>query len=126
MTCLFLLACHHTKTIPVDTLKKPDLKKAAAFNVQLGMGYLKQGDRPRAKKKLLIAMQQAPDSSDVNAAMAYYYEQTNELDQARKYYLKALSLSSNAGAQLNNYGTFLCRQGQYKEAELYFLKAERR
>ncbi|WP_172653493.1 type IV pilus biogenesis/stability protein PilW [Legionella fallonii] len=123
MTCLFLLACHQTKSTQVDTVKKPDLKKAALFNVQLGLGYLKQGDRPRAKKKLLLALEQEPNSPDVNAAMAYYNEQTNELEKAKNYYLKAISLSGNDGAQLNNYGTFLCRQGEYKKAEGYFLKA---
>jgi len=123
MASLFLLACQHIKTNQAETSKKPDLSKAASFNVQLGLGYLKQGDRPRAKKKFLIALEQEPNSPDVNASIAYYFEKTNELDQAKKYYLKAISLSSNGGAQLNNYGTFLCRQGQYTKAETYFLKA---
>lgn len=125
MTCLTLQACQHNKTNQEQQTsnKKPDLNKAASYNVQLGLGYLKQGDRPRAKKKLLTALEQEPNSADVNAAIAYYFEQTNELDQSKKYYLKAVSLSSNGGAQLNNYGTFLCRQGQYKKAETYFLRA---
>lgn len=123
ITCLFLQACHHSKTDPIPTNKKKDLSKAASFNVQLGLGYLKQGDRPRAKKKLLTALEQAPKSPDVNAAIAYFFEQTNELDQSRKYYIKAVNLSSNGGAQLNNYGAFLCRQGEYKKAETYFLNA---
>lgn len=121
--CLLLSACQSTNVKQTQTQKKTDLTKAAAFNVQLGMGYLKQGDRPRAKKKLLTALEQAPQSPDVNAGMAYFYEQAGELDQAKKYYTKATSLSSNAGAQLNNFGTFYCRQGDYKKAEEYFLKA---
>lgn len=122
LTSLVLLACQHTKMNEVGT-KKPDFRKAASFNVQLGLAYLNQGDRPRAKKKLLTALKQEPNSPDVNAAIAYYFEKTNELKQAQKYYLKAISLSSNAGAQLNNYGAFFCRQGQYRKAETYFLKA---
>ncbi|MFI4963205.1 MAG: type IV pilus biogenesis/stability protein PilW [Legionellales bacterium] len=127
LSCCMLQGCPHpdtasaSKTEPVS--KKPDLIKAATYNVQLGLGYLKQGDRPRAKKKLLLALDQAPGSPDVNAAIAYYFEQTSELDQAKKYYLKAVTLSANSGAQLNNYGTFLCRQGDYQKAETYFLKA---
>ncbi len=103
--------------------QKTNLNQAAAYNTQLGLSYLKQGSRPRAKKKLLLALKQSPHSPDVNAAMAYYFEQTHELDQAKKYYLKALSLSDQDGAQLNNYGAFLCRQAQYKQSEAYFLKA---
>lgn len=118
-----LQSCQHADENSVAESKKPDLGKAATYNMQLGLGYLKQGDRPRAKKKLLLALDQEPLSADVNAALAYYFEKTNELTQANKYYLKAISLSSASGAQLNNYGTFLCRQGDYGKAEVYFLRA---
>ncbi len=122
-TCFIIQACQHPQDSQEPESKKPDLNKAASYNVQLGLGYLKQGDRPRAKKKLLSAMEQEPNSADVNVAMAYYFEQTNEVAQAKKYYLKAVALSGSSGAQLNNYGTFLCRQGDYKGADGYFLKA---
>ncbi|TAL64333.1 MAG: type IV pilus biogenesis/stability protein PilW [Legionella sp.] len=123
LACVLLQGCQHTEAKQEPENSKVDLKKAASFNVQLGLGYLKQGDRPRAKKKLLTALEQAPNSPDVSAALGYYFEQTSELEQAKKYYGKALDLSGNSGAQLNNYGTFLCRQGDYKKAEQYFLKA---
>lgn len=124
MTFLLLQACQqHIKEKDAPVKGRADLGKAATFNVQLGLGYLKQGDRPRAKKKLLTALKQEPTSADVNAALAYYFEQTNEVAEAKKFYLKALEFSSNSGAQLNNYGTFLCRQANYKEAEHYFLRA---
>lgn len=124
-SCVFVLSCQspHEKDEDLSFAQKKDLSKAASFNVQLGMGYLKQGNRSRAKKKLLTALKQQPNSPEVNAALGYYFEQTTELDQARSYYLKAINLSSHSGAQLNNYGTFLCRQGNYAEAEKYFLKA---
>jgi type IV pilus assembly protein PilF len=121
---LLIQACQHPEEDKEITEKnKPDLSKAASFNMQLGLGYLKQGQRPRAKKKLLTALKQEPNSPDINAAMAYYLEQTNDLDAARKYYLKAISLSANSGAQLNNYGSFLCKQGEYKKADEYFIRA---
>lgn len=120
---IILQACQHNEDNTELQKNQPDLSKAASFNMQLGLGYLNQGDRPRAKKKLLTALEQEPDSADVNAAMAYYLERTNELEDAKKYYLKAISLSANSGAQLNNYGTFLCRQAEYTQAETYFLKA---
>lgn len=121
--CLLVQACAHNKENEKQNLRKPDLGKAASYNVQLGLGYLKQGDVPRAKKKLLTALEQEPKSPDANSAMAYYLEQIKEPKQAKKYYLKALSLAANGGAQLNNYGAFLCRQGDYANAEHYFLKA---
>lgn len=121
--CLLLQACTYHREENEPLSKKPDLGKAAAYNVQLGLGYLKQGNRPRAKKKLLTALEQEPKSPDANSAMAYYFEQTAEPVQAEKYYLRALSFAGYGGAQLNNYGAFLCRQGNYKKAEYYFLKA---
>ena len=121
--CLFLQACAPDQESENRGLRKPDMAKASFYNVQLGLGYLNQGDRPRAKRKLLTALKQQPNSPDANSAMAYYFEQTKELTQAKQYYLKALSLSANDGAHLNNYGAFLCRRGDYKNAEVYFLKA---
>lgn len=120
----FLLqSCQHHDEPRMVKNNPPDLKRAAMFNMQLGLGYLQQGDRPRAKKKLLIALKQEPKSPEINAAMAYYLEKASELSQAKKYYLKALTLSSYSGIQSNNYGAFLCRHGEYKMAEEYFLKA---
>lgn len=123
ITFLLLQACTHEEESEKQNLKKPDLSKAASYNVQLGIGYLKQGDRPRAKNKLLTALEQEPLSPDVHSAMAYYFEQIGEINQAKTYYLKAMSLGKNGGAQLNNFGAFLCRQGNYKQAENYFLQA---
>jgi type IV pilus assembly protein PilF len=55
--------------------------------------------------------------------MGYFMEKTGEMDKAQIYYQKAMSLAPKSGAQLNNYGAFLCRRSQYTEAEGYFLKA---
>lgn len=96
---------------------------AVSYNIQLGMGYLRQGDAPRAKRKFLNAIELGPNSSDANGAMAYFLEKTGDIKEATAYYRKALALAPNSGAQLNNYGTFLCRAGKYKEAEAYFLKS---
>lgn len=118
---LLLQACQQNNDIRAEQLQKRN--EAASYNTQLGLAYLKQGDRPRAKRKLLTALDLAPDSADVNVAMAYYLEKTGEVSKAQVFYQKALVLAPDSGAQLNNYGTFLCRLGHYKEAERYFLRA---
>lgn len=126
ITVFLLQACQHD--IEVKQEKKITAQKisdAASYNTQLGMAYLNQGNRPRAKRKLLTALKLAPSSPDVNAAMAYYLEKTGDKEEAQTFYNKALSLAPDSGAQLNNYGTFLCRSGNYLEAEHYFLKAVR-
>lgn len=124
-TCFFLQACqpHSLAQVELDEAKKPNPIEAAGYNIQLGLAYLKQGNIPRAKRKLLTAMKQAPNSPDANAALGYFMEKTGEFERAKSYYQKAMALAPGRGTQLNNYGTFLCRRGEYSEAENYFLKA---
>lgn len=124
ISLLFLLSCQHNNDDNDDSVsKKYNRENAALYNSQLGLAYLKQGDRPRAKKKLLTAMKEAPDSPNVNASMGYFLEKSGEFKEAESYYKKAITLSNGSGAQLNNFGTYLCRRGQYTQAEDYFLKA---
>jgi len=98
-------------------------RMAAQYNVQLGLGYLVQGDTQRAKRKLIMALHQAPKSPVAYDAMAFFLERTGNIQQAGQYFRKAMSLAPGKGAQLNNYGTFLCRQRHFKLAEKYFLAA---
>lgn len=96
---------------------------AAPYNVQLAVAYLREGEVDRAKQKLIIAEKQDPKSALVLDAKAYFLEMTGELEQARYYYLKAIQLNPGMGMPLNNYGTFLCRQQRYLDAEKQFLLA---
>ncbi len=98
-------------------------KEAASLNMQLGMEYLKQGDTIRAKKKLFKALAENPHSADINSALGYFFEKTKDTVNAEKYYHQAFKLAPNQGAQLNNYGAYLCRIGHYSQSEPYFLKA---
>lgn len=122
---LFLLqACQYGNAINTANLtQKNKQNSAAAYNTQLGLAYLKQGDRPRAKRKLINALTLAPNSAEANVAMAYYLEKTDDIEEAEEYYRKALAITPKNGAQLNNYGAFLCRRGKYQEADNYFIKA---
>ena len=119
MACLLLQSCQYDKTKAIQS------SEAASYNTQLGLAYLKQGLRARAKRKLLTALKQAPNSPEVNASMAWFMEQSGELENAQRFYQKAMAAAPRKGAQLNNYGAFLCRRGQYKQADTYFLKAIR-
>ncbi len=108
-----LLACHPT----------PELITASDYNTKLGLAYLNTGDRPRAKKKLLMALSQNPYSLTAHTAMAYFMEKIGDDEAASLYYEKAIKLAPKQGAPLNNYATFLCRRGAYQKADFYFQKA---
>jgi len=97
--------------------------KAATINVQLGMGYLRKGNMVRAKTKLLAALKQDPKSALAHDAMAYFLEQSGNVEAATEHYRKAIKYGGEKGEHLNNYGAFLCRQGQYRESLPYFVKA---
>ena len=73
-----------------NAIKAQRLQTAAMYNTELGIAYLKQGNRPRAKQKLLTALRLAPKSPEANAAMGYFLEKTGSLGEARKFYQKAL------------------------------------
>ncbi len=121
---LALLGCgsqlqqHAEAEAPVMSAAKNT--EASKLNVQLGLGYLHQGKRELAKTKLIAALQQAPTSSQANDAMGYFLEATGDIEKADQYYKKSLNFAHGKGAPLNNYGTFLCRQGQYAKSEVYF------
>ena len=116
------LLCACEKQTPSPNAVSSYNPKAAAFNVQLGLGYLKNGQMQRAKSKLLMALSEDPNNPEPNGAMAYYLETTGDLPQAEVFYKKAMSLSGK-GPELNNYGTFLCRHSRYVEAQKYFMQA---
>lgn len=120
---VLVAACHHQEGAGTEGLTSSSKTQAVTANIRLGVAYLKQGDRPRAKRKFLTALNVEPSSPEANAAMAYYLETTGDIQAARGYYKKAMTLAPKDGAQLNNYGGFLCRQGSYKEADWYFLRA---
>lgn len=115
--CLF--ACTTTTTTPNE---QTNMERASSLNVDLGLRYLKQGNRTRAKQKLLLAVK-LHQSAVSYGALAYFYEQTGELDEAKTFYQKAININPEAGAAHNNYGAFLCRQKQFKNADKQFLLA---
>lgn len=114
---LMLTACSTNKTT-TESLEKNT--KSAIINIQLGMKYLERKDLQRAKTKLLLALQQAPYLPESWYAMGYYLEATGDAKGADKYYLKAVKLQPQRGDVQNNYGTYLCRTGQYRKSIDHF------
>ncbi len=97
----------------------------ARINAQLGIAYLEKNDVERAKQKLLLSLDQAPNIPEPWYSMAYFLEATGNTKEAKTYYLKAIALAPAQGEAKNNYGTYLCRAGQYQAAIQQFLLAAR-
>lgn len=114
---LLLGACAPTKS---ETDDENRAISTAKINTQLGMTYLEKRNIARAKQKLLLALEEAPQIPDTWYSMGYFLEVTGDQAEAKKYYLKALAIAPKRGDVQNNFGTYLCRQGNYRESIQHF------
>ncbi|PHI36499.1 type IV pilus biogenesis/stability protein PilW [Pseudoalteromonas sp. GCY] len=96
---------------------------AARTRIALALQYLNSGNTTSAKFNLERALQLAPKLAEAHYTLAYYYEQVGEQQRADNAYQAALDIEPDNPDTLNNYGTFLCRVGQYNKASQYFFKA---
>lgn len=96
---------------------------AARTRIALALQYLNSGNTTSAKFNLERALQLAPKLAEAHYTLAYYYEQVGEQQRADNAYQAALDIEPDNPDTLNNYGTFLCRVGQYDKANAYFFKA---
>lgn len=97
--------------------------EAAKTRVSLGLTYLNNGNFAQAKANLDKALEFSPRSANANFAMAFYYQQVDELGLANEYYDRALKYGPENADIINSYGAFLCEQGKYERAKSYFLRA---
>ncbi|RJG40241.1 type IV pilus biogenesis/stability protein PilW [Motilimonas pumila] len=121
---LSLSACVSETTIDGKRVEaSPNLESAAKTRMSLGIEYLKQGNTQQAKFNLEKALEYDPRNPEIHRTLAYYYEVVNEPLQAEDAYKKALSYDRSNADTMNNYGTFLCRQEKFEEAEKQFKNA---
>lgn len=112
-----------TVTETAGNATQSDPTEMAEARIALGLGYLENGSMIKARENLEKALQHAPDYYRSQLSMAHYYEAVGENDSARKMYRTALSEHPKNGNVLNNFGTFLCKQGEYDTANQYFRRA---
>jgi type IV pilus assembly protein PilF len=116
---LLLAACSSTS----NQLHAQNKKDAAAYNVQLGIAYMNQGDLERAKDKLDRALTQDPDNADVHSARAALFARLRNANKADEEFREALRLSPHDPRIINNYAVYLCQNGRTDEGVKHFLEA---
>ena len=100
-----------------DLVTRPqDRQKQVAALVDLGVGYLKNGEYTRAKENLNHALQLNPRSAKAHNALALIFQFQREFHQADKHFKLALRYDPKFTRARNNYGAFLYGQGRIKEA----------
>ncbi|MFA0439094.1 type IV pilus biogenesis/stability protein PilW [Vibrio sp. 10N.286.49.C2] len=95
----------------------------AESRIALGLGYMNQGDYARAKQNFEKAMEHAPNYYRSTLTMAHYFETVGDDDNAKAMYQRSIRMHPHNGNVLNNYGAFLCKQGDFIDADRYFNRA---
>lgn len=97
--------------------------EAVKARINLALAYLEQNDFPKAKQNIDKALEHGPKDYLPHSVLAYYFQQIGEPSNAEKAYQQALTLSENRPDVMNNYGTFLCKQGKFDAAYQQFEQA---
>jgi type IV pilus assembly protein PilF len=135
-----LWGCHSTPSVnpaigsaansnadaPAGPSKSPTASQRAAaarVNMQLGLGYLQEGNLPIAKEKLERARSEDPSLPEIHGAMALLDQRLGKDKEADKEYRSALQLEPHDPAMLNNYAVFLCSHGRADEGVRNFEQA---
>lgn len=112
-TMVSLFACQTNSGVPKYT--QSQRQKAAAANLNLGVGYLQQGNLALAKTKLDRAEAEDSHNADIHAALGLLDERLGKAKEADQEYRTALSLSHRDPAMLNNYAVYLCSHDRVVE-----------
>lgn len=119
-----LVGCVTTGDVnPLSSEKGRDAARDAY--IQLGIGYLQQGNTGPAKVPLKKALDLDPSNADAHAALALVYQSEMEAELADEHFLKALSARRDDTRIINNYGGFLYEQKRYPEAMEMFKRASK-
>jgi len=103
--------------------QRASANEAAVANMNLGAGYLRQGNTELAIERLQRALSQDPRLVDAHSTIAVAYDQIGKLEEAETHYSRATQLDPNNGGAANAYAVFLCRQNRYQDAEPFFRRA---
>jgi type IV pilus assembly protein PilF len=100
-----------------------DKEEAAKLNLELGLGYLRQGDFNEARIKLEKSIKDQPDNATAQRALGLVYERLGDNKGAEKQYRTAVSKAPEDVDTLNQLASFLCAHDERPEALKLFDQA---
>jgi type IV pilus assembly protein PilF len=95
-------------------------QSAAAVYIQLAAEYLRQGKLTSALQNARKAVLVAPKDADSHNMLALVLQKLGEAQQAETHFAEAVRLDPQDPYSNNAYGSFLCGQKRYAEAQKYF------
>ena len=97
---------------------------AAIANMNLGAGYLRQGNITLAIERLQRALVQDPNLGQAHTTIAVAFSQIGSFDEAEEHFKRATQINPDDGGAANAYAAFLCERGnRWAEARPYFRRA---
>jgi len=123
--CLSLLACGGQSTLKTGDEKlglTPDDSPAKLY-VDLAKEYHRLGQTEVALRRAQQAVKTDDGYAPAHVWLAFLLEQLRQSDEAARHYARAVTLAPNNPDVLNAYGSFLCNQHRYVEADAQFVKA---
>ncbi|MTW20619.1 type IV pilus biogenesis/stability protein PilW [Allochromatium palmeri] len=122
--CLSLLACGGKSTKTGDEeLGLSQQDSPAELYVELAKEYYRLGQTEVALRRAQQAVETDKTYAPAHVWLAFLLEQLQQTDEASRHYERAVKLAPNNPDVLNAYGSFLCNQRRYAEADAQFLKA---
>ncbi|MGH8184529.1 MAG: type IV pilus biogenesis/stability protein PilW [Rhodanobacteraceae bacterium] len=110
------------KTAPHDTTQE-DKQAAAQTHTQLAAAYMGQGHLKEAETALRKALSFDDKYIPAHTMLAILDWRINRMQDADKEFRTAVALDPSNGDTNNNYGKFLCEQGNREEAMKHFQRA---
>lgn len=122
-TLVALISACQTFPVEEELMAGQSVDPVAELQTKLGTGYMRAGKLELAWEKLNKALQADSRYSVAHNAMGLLYEQFNEPEKARKHYELAIRYNPSDSSAHTNFGSFLCRRGEFEAAEQNFRQA---
>ncbi len=107
--------CVSQSTTEMRTSDQPgvvDLKRRAEVHVALASEYYQRGSYPIALEETRLAIKDDPNLVTAYNMQGLIYMELRESASARASFEQALRIAPNDGDSMNNYGFFLCLNGE--------------
>ena len=101
---------------PSLSVPTADTSEIVQRRLDLGIGYMRSGDYPRAKEKLNRALEIDPKNASILSTLGLLFQLEGEAELAEKYFTGAVSYDPDSARIRNLYGAFLFAEERYFEA----------
>ncbi len=121
---LLMAGCTTTNTSSQAELRTSsdmtEVQKRASIRLQLAAGYYQQKQMAVALDEIKLALAIDPNNADAYIIRAVIYMEMDEMRLAEENFKRALSIAPSNPDLANNYGWYLCLNGQEEKSIAYF------